>query len=75
MKINYGLRGGRIAPEIERGRLPLIEASRSFTFRLGRKTPRAFFWVEWDPCGGEPVPADAVLVMAERATAGTGVRK
>lgn len=65
MKINVGLRGGRIAPERERGRLPLIEAAGNFRFRLGRKTPRAFFWVEWDPCGGAPVPKDAVLVMAE----------
>ncbi|CAB4347652.1 unannotated protein [freshwater metagenome] len=65
MKRNPGLRGGRIAPEIERGRLPLIEAARSFNFRLGRKTERAFFWVEWDPSGGDPLPADTVLVMAE----------
>jgi len=64
MKINLS-RGNQIAPEIERGRLPLIEAARSFRFRLGRKTPRAFFWIEWNPCGGEPVPKDAVLVMAE----------
>lgn len=72
MKSNYGLRGGRIAPEIERGRLPVIEAARSFRFRLGRKTPQAFFWVEWDPLRGEPIPADAVLVMAERAVEGGG---
>jgi hypothetical protein len=58
-------RGTRIAPEIERGRLPLIEAARSFRFCLGRKTSRAFFWVEWDPRAGAPLPADAVVVMAE----------
>jgi hypothetical protein len=66
MKSNSGLRG--IAPEIERGRLPVIEAARSFRFQLGRKTSQAFFWVEWNPIGGEPIPADAVLVMAEPAT-------
>lgn len=38
----------------------------------GRKTPRAFFWVEWDP--GAAVPGDAVLVMAERAGSDTGGR-
>lgn len=65
MKNSSALRGARIAPEIERGRLPVIEAARSFRFQLGRRTPRAFFWIEFDPCGGEPLPADAVLVMAE----------
>lgn len=74
MKSNFGLRGARIAPEIERGRLPVIEAARSFRFQLGRKTPRAFFWVEWDPCNGAPAPADAVLVMAEPIAAGRGGR-
>jgi hypothetical protein len=76
MKSNFALRGGRIAPEIERGRLPVIEAARSFRFQLGRKTPRAFFWVEWNPLGGEPIPADAVLVMAEpAAVAGRGGKR
>lgn len=60
------LRGARIAPEVERGRLPVIEAAKHFRFRLGRKTPHAFFWVEWDPLSGEPLPKDAVLVMAEK---------
>lgn len=68
MKSNFGLRGGRIAPERELGRLPVIEAARSFRFQLGRKTPRAFFWVEWNPLGGQPIAEDAVLVMAEPAT-------
>lgn len=63
MKIKSGMGRGRIAPEIEKGRLPLIEAARNFRFSLGRKTPRAFFWVEWDPSAA--VPGDAVLVMAE----------
>jgi hypothetical protein len=68
MKSNFSLRGGRIAPEIERGRLPLIEAARSFHFQIGRKTSRAFFWIEWDPNSGTSLPADAVLVMAEPTT-------
>lgn len=55
----------KIVSEIERGRLPLLEAARSFRFHLGRKTPRAFFWVEWDPRAGAPLPQDAVVVMAE----------
>jgi len=56
--------------------LPVIEATRSFRFRLGRKTPRAFFWVEWDPSGGAPIPGDAVLVMAEpAAVAGIGGKR
>ena len=76
MKSNYGLRGSRIAPEKVLGRLPVIEATRSFRFRLGRKTPRAFFWVEWDPSGGAPIPGDAVLVMAEpAAVAGIGGKR
>jgi hypothetical protein len=65
-----GMRGNRIAPEIERRRLPVIEAAGNFRFRMGRKTPRAFFWVEWDIFGGAPIPADVVLVMAEPAERG-----
>ena len=74
MKNNSALRGGRIVPEIERGRLPVIEAARSFRFQLGLKTPRAFYWIEWDPLRGEPIPTDAVLVMAEPAVTGRGGR-
>lgn len=59
-------RGAAVAPDRGRGRIPLIEAERHFRFRLGRKTPQAFFWVEWDPLSAAPVPADTVLVMAER---------
>jgi len=59
-------RGAVIAPEKERGRLPLIEAERDFRFRVGRKSERAFFWVEWDPAKKDPLPRDAVLVLAER---------
>ena len=66
MNGNTRLRGARVAPEIERGRVPVIEAERNFRFRLGRKTPQAFFWVEWDPLSAAPLPGDAVLVMAER---------
>ena len=66
MNKKVGLRGARIAPDIERGRVPVIEAERNFRFRLGRKTPQAFFWVEWDPLSAAPLPRDAVLVMAER---------
>ena len=61
-----GRRGATVAPERERGRLPVIEAARSFRLVLGRKTPQAFFWVEWDPLGEAPLLRDAVLVMAER---------
>ncbi len=60
------VRGARIAPDIERGRVPIIEAEKSFRFRGGRKTPQAFFWVEWDPLADPELPRDAVLVMAER---------
>ena len=74
MNSNCKSRGSRIAPELERGRLPVIEATHSFRFRLGRKTPRAFFWVEFDPLSGAPIPADAVLVMAESLVAGRGRR-
>lgn len=66
MKHNAWLRGARVAPDLERGRVPLIEAERNFRFRVGRKTPQAFFWVEWDPLSVMPLPRDAVLVMAER---------
>lgn len=60
------MQGARIAPEKELGRLPLIEAERSFRFHLGRKDQRAFFWVEWDLMANDPLPRDAVLVLAER---------
>ena len=66
MNTHAGMRGARVAPEIERGRIPVIEAHKHFRFRIGRKTPQAFFWVEWDPLSGAPLPRDAVLVMAER---------
>jgi hypothetical protein len=66
MQLAKRRRGAVIAPERERGRVPIIEAGRNFRFRLGRRTPQAFFWVEWDPLSREPLPQDAVLVMAER---------
>lgn len=72
MKSKFSLRGGRIAPELVLGRLPVIEATRSFRFRIGRKTSRAFFWIEWDPNTGTSLPADAVLVMAEPTAVGRG---
>jgi hypothetical protein len=59
-------RGTVIAPELGSGRVPLIEAEKHFRFRLGRKTPQAFFWVEWDPLSAAPIPVNTVLVMAER---------
>lgn len=58
-------RGARIAPDIERGRVPVIEATRQFKLRVGRKTPDAFFWVEWDPANEPGLHSDTVLVMAE----------
>lgn len=61
------LRGDCIAPEIERGRVPVIEAARSFRLLAGRKTKQAFFWVEWDPLADPKLPKDAVLVMAEQS--------
>lgn len=72
MKSNFGLRRGRISPEKELGRIPVIEAARSFRFQLERKTPQAFFWVEWNPLSGEPIADDVVLVMAEPAVASRG---
>lgn len=65
-KHGFRKRGARIALERELGRLPLIEAERHFRLHIGRKTPQAFFWVEWDPLEGAPALRDAVLVMAER---------
>lgn len=59
-------RGAIVAPERERGRLPLIEAERNFRFRIGRRSERAFFWVEWGPAKKGALPQDAVLVLAER---------
>jgi len=66
MYATHRKRGDVVAPDRNRGQVPLIEAERHFRFRLGRKTPQAFFWVEWDPLSRTPLPRDAVLVMAER---------